>query len=300
MGITHPFTRREVRRILEVTEKQLHYWERLRLVSPRKRSGERFYDFRDLISLRTAKQLVEEGVPAQRLRRSIVALQQQLAEVRAPLTELRILSNGRDIVVEQDGTRVEPLSGQLVLNFGTRDLGDRLRVMPERSAEDWFTLALEFESDVMARAEAIDAYQHALAKNPDWVEALVNLGALLYEQADFQAAADCFRRAAKLRPESHLAHYNLGSALEEVGKLEGAREQLREAIHLKPDYADAHYNLALVCEKLGAYDEARRHWCRYVELDPSSPWCDYARQRLDSTGSTRRPPGSPLSVTKKT
>jgi hypothetical protein len=26
--------------------------------------------------------------------------------------------------------------------------------------------------------------------------------------------------------------------------------------------------------------EAAQHWRRYVELDPSSPWCEYARRRI--------------------
>lgn len=280
MGTTQRFTRREVQRILDVTEKQLEYWERLRLVGPRRRWGERFYDFGDLVSLRTAKQLTDQGVPAHRLRRALVALQQQLSDIQAPLTELRIRSDGRDVVVEQDGARLEPLSGQLVLNFDTRELGDKLRVMPERSAEEWFALALELEAGASTRQEAIDAHRHALAKNPCRADVLVNLGALLYEQADFKEAADCFRRAMKLEPGNPLAHYNLGSVLEELGQLEAAQKHLREAVRLKPDYSDAHYNLALVCEKQGAHDEARQHWLRYLQLDPSSPWCDYARQRL--------------------
>ena len=62
MGATERFTRREFQRLLDVTDKQLNYWERLRLVSPRKGGTEKFYDFRDLISLRTAKQLIEKGI----------------------------------------------------------------------------------------------------------------------------------------------------------------------------------------------------------------------------------------------
>lgn len=290
MGVTKQFTRREVQRILDVTEKQLDYWERLRLVGPKKRWGERFYDFRDLISLRTAKQLIEQGVPAHRLRRAVVALQQKLSQVEAPLTELRILSNGRDVIVEQNGTRLEPLSGQFVLNFDTRELDDRVRVMPERSAEDWFALALELEANPLTRAEAIEAYRHALAKNPDRVEVLTNLGALLYDQADFEAAADCFQRAVKLEPRSPLAHYNLGSVLEELGQLEASRNHLREAVRLKADYADAHYNLALVYDKLGAGEEARQHWRGYLELVPSGPWSDYARQRLEALGGSKPSP----------
>ena len=36
MGATDRFSRGEVQRILDVTEKQLEYWERLRIVSPKK------------------------------------------------------------------------------------------------------------------------------------------------------------------------------------------------------------------------------------------------------------------------
>jgi tetratricopeptide (TPR) repeat protein len=280
MGAAERFSRREVQRILDVTEKQLDYWERLRIVAPRKGKGEKFYEFRDLISLRTAKQLIEQGVPANRLRRSLAALQQKLAEVQAPLTELRILSDGKDIVVERDGARMEPLSGQFVLNFDTRQLKDKVRVMPERNAAEWFALALQYEADRNTWAEAMDAYEHALAIDPQLVEALINLGTLHYEQGDFEKAAESFRRAVELDPENALAQFNLGSLLEELGQLEPARGHLRQAVRLDPSYADAHYNLAFVCEKLGAYAEARQHWQRYVELDPSSPWCTYARQRL--------------------
>ena len=51
-------------------------------------------------------------------------------------------------------------------------------------------------------------------------------------------------------------------------------------MRLDGSHPDARYNLALVCEKLNACDEAREHWQTYLQLDPSSPWSDYARQRL--------------------
>ena len=282
MSTTERFTRHEVQRILDVTEKQLDYWERLRLVSPRKGGAEKFYDFRDLIGLRTAKQLTEKGISANRLRRSLVALQRKLTEVREPFTELRILSNGRDVIVERGGARMEPISGQFVLNFDTRELNDKVRVMPERNAQEWFALALQYESDRESGRDAIDAYEHGLAIDPLHFDALINLGMLFYEQANLEKATECFQRAVELDPDSAIAQFNLGNVLEEAGQVETARQHLRLAVRLDPGYADAHYNLAFACDKLGAHAEAQQHWRRYVELDPSSPWCDYARQRLAS------------------
>jgi tetratricopeptide (TPR) repeat protein len=274
------FTRREVLRILGLTEKQLSYWQRLRLVQPRKRWAQEFYTFSDLISLRTVKQLTSARVPARRLRRAVEALQQQLGETEAPLSELRILSNGRDIVVEHGGARLEPLSGQLLFNFDTNELAEKVRVMPERTPEEWFALALECEADPASRARAIEAYQEVVEKRPEWVEPHINLGTLLYEQGDREEAARCYRRALALDPANALAHFNLGSVLDALGRPADARKELREAVRLNPDYADAYYNLALVCERLGALEEARGCWRRYLEFDPVSPWADIARQRL--------------------
>ena len=283
MGATDRFSPEEVQRILGLTGKQLDYWDRLRLVSPRKEQGNRFYSFRDLISLRTIKQLIDQGVPANRLRRALAALREKLAQVHRPLSELRILSDGKDVVVESEGARLEPLSGQFVLNFETRELGAKVRVMVGPNADDWLATALEYDAEENTRAQAIEAYDHALSIDPQKVDALLNCGTLCYEEGNLKKAAEYFMRALQVDPENALAHFNLGSVLEEVGRLEAARLHLRNAVRLDPSYPDAHYNLAFVCEELGARNEAQRHWQAYITLDPSSPWCGYARQRLAGT-----------------
>jgi tetratricopeptide (TPR) repeat protein len=285
MGAADRFSSEDVQRIVGLTAKQLEYWDRLRLVSPRKEQGNRFYDFRDLIGLRTVKQLVEEGVPATRLRRAVAALREKLSHVQAPLAELRVLSDGRDILVENGGARLEPLSGQFALNFETRELNEQVRVIarPGENADDWLATALEYEAEGATRAEAIEAYDRALCIDPQRLDALINCGTLCYEEGNLKKAAEYFSRALQVDPENALAHFNLGSVLEEVGRLEAARLHLRNAVRLDSSYPDAHYNLAFICEKLGAFNEAQRHWQAYVQLDPGSPWCGYARQRLASS-----------------
>src|SRR5437016_12891839 len=147
MGPTDRFSPDEVQRILGLTGKQLDYWDRLRLVSPRRDKGIRSYDFRDLIGLRTVKQLSEKGVPANRLQRALAALREKLSQVQAPLAELRVLSDGRDVIVEREGARLEPLTGQFVMNFETRQLDEEVQVISERGADEWFALALDYEAD---------------------------------------------------------------------------------------------------------------------------------------------------------
>ena len=280
MGTTERFTRREFQRILDVTDKQLTYWEKLRLISPRRRGSDKSYDFRDLISLRTAKQLIETGVSASRLRRSLAALNHQLAEVQAPLNQLRILSNGRDIIVEQHGARLEPISGQFVLNFDTRELSAKVRVMPERSAEDWFALALQYESDPDSRVQAIEAYQRVLKASPHHIDALINVGMLFYEQGELESAAG-FLPARGSRGTGQcrgaLQSGQRAGGTRQAGSLAKASADCGAA---RPAPRGPHYNLAFVCDRLGSRSEARQHWQTYIKLDPASPWCTYARQRL--------------------
>jgi tetratricopeptide (TPR) repeat protein len=280
MGATERFSPADVQRILGLTRKQLDSWDRLGLVSPQGNQATRYYDFRDLIGLRTVKQLLESGVSANRLQKALSALNEKLSQVNAPLSQLRILSDGKDVLVEQGAARLEPLSGQFVLNFQTRELDESVRFIAKRSAADWLAMALSYESDKATRPDAIDAYNRCVDADPQNADALLNCGTLYYEDKDFEKAANCFRRALAAQPQSALAHFNLGSVLEEIGQLEQARQHLREAVTLDPNHSDAHYNLAFVCEKLRSFPEAREHWQAYVRLDPVGPWSAYARQRI--------------------
>jgi tetratricopeptide (TPR) repeat protein len=280
MGATERFSPTDVQRILGLTRKQLDSWDRLGLVSPKGNQASPFYDFRDLIGLRTVKQLLESGVSANRLQKALSALNEKLSQVDAPLSQLRILSDGKDILVEDGAGRLDPLSGQFVLNFQTRELDEGVRSIPKRSADDWLAIALSYESDKSTRSEAIDAYNRCLDVDSRNVDALLNCGTLYYEEKSFERAADFFRRALAAQPQNALAHFNLGSVLEELGQLEQACQHLRQAVNLDPHHSDAHYNLAFVCEKLRSFAEAREHWQAYVKLDPIGPWSAYARQRI--------------------
>jgi len=280
MGATDRFSSEDVQRIVGLTRKQLDHWDRLRLVSPQTDGDARYYDFRGLIGLRTVKQLLESGVSANRLQRALSALNDKLSQVQTPLSQLRILSDGKDVVVQQGAARLEPVSGQFVLNFETRELDESVRFIAKRTAADWLEMALSYEGDKDTRSHAIDAYDRCVGVDPNNVDALLNCGTLYYEEGNFEKAAEYFQRSIAAQPQNPLAHFNLGSVLEELGNLQESRRHLRQALQLDPTYSDAHYNLAFVCEKLHSYAEAREHWQTYIKLDPLGPWSAYARQRL--------------------
>lgn len=282
IAATDRFSAEEVQRILGLSAKQLDQWERLRLVSPRKEAAEPYYDFRDLIGLRTVKQLLDNGVPANRLQRAVEALREKLSKAQEPLVDLRVVSDGKDVMVERGGSRLDPLSGQFVLNFEIREIGERVRVITQRTADDWFNAALAYDADGATKSEAGQAYDLAVQSDPQNMDALLNGGTLAYERGNLEKACDYFRRAAALDSQNALANFNLGSVLDDLGELEDARKHLRQAVRLDPNHPDARYNLAYVCEKLRAFPEAREHWQAYIQLDPQNQSANYARWRLAS------------------
>ena len=283
MTTVEQFTRGDVLRIVGITPKQLLTWERMQLVkSPVSATEEKAYSFRDLVRLRNVKQLTGQQVPAGRLRRALEAIRKRGPdESEENLDEMRLvpIAGGR-VAVECEGACIEPVSGQFLLDFSQENRWSKVRSMPERSLEDWLTMAVDCEGDPERRRQAIDAYRNIVERAPGWLEPKLNLGTLCYEEGDWTAAADQFRRALEIAPGNPLAHFNLGSVLDDLGESEGAAEHLEEALRLAPGFADAHYNLARIYEKLNATAKARAHWQRYLDYDSSSEWADYARQRL--------------------
>lgn len=282
MRSTEHYTREDIRRILNVSDKQLKQWEEFQVIAPIIPGAKEHYDFRDLIALRTAKQLTENGVTSTRLKQSLEALRKKLFEIKSPLTELRIISNGKDVIVENAGSHLEPISGQFFLNFQTQELIEKenVRVMPDRNAEAWFHQALEFDADPRTRAQAIEAYDRVLAAQPTHIDALINRGTLAYEDAQLEQAAEFFARAVQQEPQNAAARFNLGSTLDDLGLLQEARQHLRLAVRLDQQNPDARYNLATLCDKLNSPDEAREHWQAFLKLDPTSEASTYARARL--------------------
>ena len=296
----HRFTRSEVERMIGVSRRELEYWTRLRLVMPRSRWGERFFSFSDLVAIETIKRLAARKVPARRIRLAISALETGLGETRAPLSELRISTNGKQVVVHPriaPSRPFEPLTGQFVLNFETSDLARKVHIMASRSAEEWFELGMQCDSSADSLEEAVEAYVRAVDAAPEWVEAHINLGTTLYQLNRMEKAHEEFALAASLDPTNSLAEFNLGCVLEQLGHPDEAIQHLLRAIEISPALADAHLNVALAYEKRGDIHAVVRHLSLYLRYDPNGPWSEFARSRIVRHRTTRRSSPSPGKLT---
>lgn len=115
------------------------------------------------------------------------------------------------------------------------------------------------------------ALRAALLRAPESVHAHFLLGAALFQQNRFDAAATHFRRAAELKPADALAHFNLGQCLRRLGDWAGAAEAQRSAVRCKPDLVEAHLELAEVLAAAGRRPEAGAALRNALTANPHHP-----------------------------
>jgi tetratricopeptide (TPR) repeat protein len=280
------YSKQDVRRMLAISGQQLHSWQRMGFIPATEP-----FSFSDLIALKALQKLRENRIPAKKIGRALVSLKRKLSGVESPLSQLKIVSDGRSIAVHVAGQKMEAISGQMLFDFETSELGS-LKSFPkpdeprkprvdEKQAELWFQRGLELEESDAPIGEALEAYRKAVELNPNAAGALVNLGTIHYHLRKFEQAAEYYEKAIAADPKYALAHFNLGNLRDEQGQVEKAYEHYREALRLSPDYADAHYNMALLCEQTGDFLRATRHWKAYLKVDASSSWAGIARRQLE-------------------
>ena len=268
--LTNRYTRTEAGRILGLEASRLRYWERLRLVRPEARWGERFYSFGDLVALRSIQRITQNRVPARKLRRAVALIEKQFGGSSLPLQELHLVELGRDVLVVPPGaeTPFNPIQGQWAFAFDIPTRCAKLHSMAGPTPEQFFETALSCETKQEMLPQAIENYQRVVELAPDWIEAHINLGVAYYQMGQLSDAREAFLAAVALDP-------------------------LRRAARAMPAHADVHFNLALAYEKRGERRAARDHWTLYLRYAPNGAWAEQARARLKQS-STRRKNVAPI------
>jgi Flp pilus assembly protein TadD/DNA-binding transcriptional MerR regulator len=287
--VTDLFSPREVQKLLGVAPARLRSLDRAGIVTPSgSRSGRRAYTFQDLIALRATRDLLEHQVKMQDVARAIGALRQSLPRVTRPLQELRIVSDGRRVVVRSEDGLFEPISGQMVLDFHVTSLRDdvvrvlRPATSPSRArtAYDLYAKASTLDEDPTTFDEAEALYKEAIRLDPTLAIAYTNLGNIAFRRGDDASAEALYVRALALDDRQPEAHYNLGYVMLERGDPSRAVPHFERAVEADPRFSDAHFNLAMAYEQCGLRAKARGHWRRYLELEPDGTWSDIARKHL--------------------
>ena len=128
------FTAEQASRYTSCTAHQLRYWDRISLVKPSVQSTggrpgvKRLYSFRDLVSLRVIKSLLEGGMSLQRIRKAIEFLRKK-AGLDEHLSELKLVTDGTSIfqIAKNDGELMDALrEGQMSFFLAIDDVASKV------------------------------------------------------------------------------------------------------------------------------------------------------------------------------
>ena len=263
------YSTKEVAELVDLPRETIWELTRAGVLEPDRSMAQYQFSFQDILILRTAKELIQEGVRKSRLNRALSRIKKQLPSNR-PLSSLRLSSEGNDVIVRDDNQIFNAENGQLLLNFDLTTNPAVVAKLTKRelktgrneqlSSDDWFDLGVDLEA--VSPDDAPAAYRRALELDPYHADAHVNLGRILQEKQEAALAEKHYRAALDIEPDNVLAAFNLGTLLEDPQRLEDAIA----AYQLADEFADAHYNLSRLFELLGKHDEALEHLRTYRRL----------------------------------
>ena len=116
----------------------------------------------------------------------------------------------------------------------------------------------------------------AIAADPAFGEAHVNLGVVLEARGQLDAAVSSYKEALRLNPQAQI-HVNIGITLTAQGKRREALSHFRAAVALNPGNTDAWQALGAALEVEGEFTEAEDSYRTVLEINPAS---DEARFNL--------------------
>jgi tetratricopeptide (TPR) repeat protein len=268
----------ELSLVLKVPNERIRRWHAAGWLQPiQENRGVPFFDFQQVIGIKTLWQLIRSGVSPARIQRS---LEQMRAWINTdhPLSQLALFEETGQLFVRLDDGLAD-VSGQRYLEF--EEGPSTVPMTQPESADDWFQMGRQHE-DAKQWGLAATAYRQSLLIGGANAATAFNLANVLSAWGKNEAALERYYQALELDPGYANAWNNLGGVLMELHQFDKAIGAYRRAIEL--GYPDGQFNLASLLEQIGKVDEARGHWQAYLMLDPDSPWGRLAAQRLGDTG----------------
>ena len=105
------FGRKAVVDLTGVSGRQVDYWTTTGVVRPSVQSAagkgsRREFSFKDLVALKVAKRLRDEGISLQKIRKALAFLRKHFPDLKQPLAELRFLTDGETVYVGRDREKI--------------------------------------------------------------------------------------------------------------------------------------------------------------------------------------------------
>lgn len=285
--IHRSYTPAMLQTLLGVPGNVIRRWARIQLIRPVRIVGRcPYFDYREVASAQRLARLLDEGVTAERLEKSLSELSQTLAGTDRSLAQLTLLVQDEKILMRDAHGVLIPRTGQRLLDFDTSpDLSlhcaDDEATTPETDLR--LNETLHDKPDGTSGEEQPATISFATARlqlddrsMSEWTaDEWFSEGCRLSEEAAFDSAVNAFRNCLSLLASEHAllrdtqsssagdagsafpdpadVNFHMADALYRAGKTEAAIERYHCATEFAPDFIEA-------WTQLGCLQTERQHW----------------------------------------
>ncbi len=139
--------------------------------------------------------------------------------------------------------------------------------------------------------EAEKQYQEILAKSPNNLYSLSNLGVVFFRNGKLKAAEQTLKKAIELAPKDEFTHTTLGIVYYRQSKFDDALSELTKSLAINPKSATAHNYLGITASQKGWQEAAEKEMLEAIAENP-----DYADAHFNIAViySTSQPPAKEL------
>lgn len=139
--------------------------------------------------------------------------------------------------------------------------------------------------------EAERQYEEILAKSPNNIYSLSNLGVVFFRNGKLKAAEQTLKKAIELAPKDEFTHTTLGIVYYRQSKFDDALSELTKSLAINPKSATAHNYLGITASQKGWQEAAEKEMLEAVANNPE--YAD-AHFNLAVVYSTSQPPAKEL------
>jgi tetratricopeptide (TPR) repeat protein len=310
--IQRAYTPAMLSRMLDVPVRMIRRWSRLGLIRPvRTICRLPYFDYREVASARRLAGLLEEGVSAERIEKSLMELSRTLVGTDRSLAQLTLLVQDENVLLRDARGVLNPRTGQRLLDFDSLENDD---------ARDDQNAAGQVDANGLTDAGAISAEDRVFARDEDSdeddspvsfsiTEARLTLGdrrmsewnadewfhegCRLAEESEFESAVNAFRNSMSLLvseqsllridepfdgfergrgcPDPADVNFHLADALYRSNRVEAAIERYRCAIEFAPDFIEAWTQMGCLQAESGMPEAAEESLLTAISIHPGNP-----------------------------
>jgi tetratricopeptide (TPR) repeat protein len=140
-----------------------------------------------------------------------------------------------------------------------REAADTYKEGPQDSAVIWNKIGIAYHQ-MMQTDIAKKYYERSTKLDPQYAEAINNLGTIQYAKKSYRRSIKLYKRALKFSPNSASIYSNLGTAYFARKNYKDASECYQKALSIDPGVFEHHNSFGVMLQERSVQDRAKFHY----------------------------------------